>query len=102
MYKRQSHSFNLIGASAKVWEIQHNVLHHTYPNIEQADDDINTPFFLRFSPHAKKYWIHKFQHIYIWFFYAISTLAWITGKDFIRINRYHNMGFLVKKNEFIT
>lgn len=95
-----SNSFNLIGASAKVWEIQHNVLHHTYPNIDHADDDINTPFFLRFSPNAKKYWIHKFQHIYIWFFYAISTLAWITGKDFIRINRYHNMGFLVKKNQF--
>lgn len=95
-----SNSFNLIGASAKVWEIQHNVLHHTYPNIDHADDDINTPFFLRFSPNAKNYWIHKFQHIYIWFFYAISTLAWITGKDFIRINRYHNMGFLVKKNQF--
>ncbi|MGB0360401.1 MAG: tRNA pseudouridine(13) synthase TruD, partial [Endozoicomonas sp.] len=33
---------------------------------DTADDDINAPFFLRFSPHAKKYWLHRFQHIYIW------------------------------------
>ena len=39
------YSFNLIGANAIVWKIQHNVLHHTYPNIDQADDDINAPFF---------------------------------------------------------
>ena len=64
------------------------------------DDDINQPFFLRFSPHAKKYWTHQFQHIYVWFFYGLSTISWITTKDFVRINRYHKMGFLVEKNEF--
>lgn len=94
------YTFNLIGANADVWKIQHNVLHHTYTNIEHADDDINAPFFLRFSPHAKHYWAHKFQHIYIWFFYGISTISWITTKDFIRLNRYHKMGFLAKKNEY--
>jgi linoleoyl-CoA desaturase len=83
-----------------VWKIQHNVLHHTYTNIEHADDDINAPFFLRFSPHAKKYWSHQFQHIYIWFFYGLATISWITTKDFVRINRYHKMGFLNEKNEF--
>lgn len=62
------YSFNLIGGNAVVWKIQHNVLHHTYTNIEDADDDLNAPFFLRFSPHAKHYWVHQFQHIYIWFF----------------------------------
>ena len=91
------YTFNLIGANATVWKIQHNVLHHTYTNIDQADDDINTPFFLRFSPHAKHYWVHRFQHIYIWFFYAISTLSWITSKDFVSLKRYKNTGLLNKK-----
>jgi len=95
-----SYSFNLIGANATVWRIQHNDLHHTYTNIEHADDDINAPFFLRFSPHAKKYWSHKFQHIYIWFFYGLATISWVTTKDFVRLNRFHKMGFLNKKNEF--
>ena len=94
------YSLNMIGANARVWKIQHNVLHHTYTNIEHADDDINAPFFLRFSPNAKKYWTHKFQHIYIWFFYGLATISWITTKDFVRINRYHKMGFLIEKNEF--
>ncbi|MFY0604431.1 MAG: acyl-CoA desaturase [Flavobacteriaceae bacterium] len=94
------YTFNLIGGNATVWQIQHNQLHHTYTNIEHADDDLNAPFFLRFSPHAKKYWLHQFQHIYIWFFYGLATLSWVTTKDFVRINRYHEMGFLDKKNEF--
>jgi len=94
------YTFNLIGANATVWRIQHNVLHHTYTNIEHADDDLNAPFFLRFSPHAKHYWVHQFQHIYIWFFYGISTISWITSKDFVRLNRYRAMGFLDKKGEY--
>ena len=94
------YTFNLIGGNAKVWKIQHNVLHHTYTNIDQADDDLNAPFFLRFSPHAKHYWVHQFQHIYIWFFYCISTISWITTKDFVRLKRYRDMGFFDKKNEY--
>ncbi|MDH5604942.1 MAG: fatty acid desaturase, partial [Cyclobacteriaceae bacterium] len=92
-------SINLIGANASVWRIQHNVLHHTYTNIDSLDDDINPPFFLRFSPHAKHYWVHQFQHIYIWLFYGLSTLSWVTAKDFIRLPRYKNMGYLQGKNE---
>jgi linoleoyl-CoA desaturase len=94
------YSFNLIGANAAVWKIQHNVLHHTYTNIDQADDDLNAPFFLRFSPHAKHYKLHRFQHVYIWFFYMISTISWITTKDFVRLKRYKDMGFFSKKGEY--
>ena len=93
------YTMNLIGGSATVWKIQHNVLHHTYTNIHEADDDINMPSFLRFSPNAKKYWWHRFQHIYIWFFYGMSTISWVTAKDFIRLRRYQKMGFFKRKNE---
>ena len=92
--KIMGYTMNLIGANEIVWKIQHNVLHHTYPNVDQADDDINAPFFLRFSPHAKRYWLHRYQHIYIWLFYGLSTLSWITTKDFIRVIRYRKLGFL--------
>lgn len=93
-------TFNLIGANATVWKIQHNMLHHTYPNVEGADDDINQPFFLRFSPNSKRLNLHRFQHLYVWFFYCLSTISWITAKDFVKITRFRNMGFLNKKNEF--
>lgn len=98
--KYMGYTMNLIGANATVWKIQHNVLHHTYTNIEAADDDISVPFFLRFSPHAKRNRLHRFQHLYVWFFYGISTISWVTAKDFIRLNRYKKMGFFSKKNEF--
>ncbi len=94
------YTMNLVGASSAVWRIQHNVLHHTYPNITGSDDDINAPFFLRFSPNAKRYALHRFQFVYTWFFYCISTISWVTTKDFVRMNRYRKMGFLNKRNEF--
>jgi linoleoyl-CoA desaturase len=94
------YSFNLIGGNAVVWKIQHNVLHHTYTNIEHADDDLNAPFFLKFSPHAKHYWVHQFQHIYIWFFYGLSTISWITSKDFVRLKRFKDMGLLNENQEY--
>jgi len=94
------YTMNLIGGNAAVWKIQHNVLHHTYTNIEGADDDINAPFFLRFSPHAKKNGLHRFQYLYVWFFYGLSTVSWITTKDFIRLDRYRKMGFFNKRNGY--
>ena len=98
--KYMGYTMNLIGANVTTWKIQHNVLHHTYTNIEDADDDINAPFFLRFSPNAKRNWLHRFQYLYVWFFYGISTISWITIKDFIRLNRYRKIGFFSKENEF--
>ena len=94
------YTFNLIGANATIWRIQHNVLHHTYTNIDHADDDLNSPYFLRFSPNAKHYAIHKYQHIYIWFFYCLATVSWITTKDFVRLKRFRDMGLLTKENEY--
>ena len=89
----------IIGASDIVWKIQHNVLHHTYTNIEDADEDIMPRFVMRFSPNQPKYWFHRFQHIYCWFFYATNTIIWTTIKDFIKLGQYKKQG-LVKPKEF--
>lgn len=99
--KLLGYTINLIGASEKVWRIQHNVLHHTFTNIEEHDDDINAPFFLRFSPHAKRTRLHKYQHFYVWIFYGLSTIAWITTKDFVRYTRYYKMGLVKNRQRYI-
>jgi len=85
-------SLNFIGGNATVWKLQHNVLHHTYTNIEGMDEDITTISALRFTPHKKRYPIHRFQHIYAWFFYGIMTLYWISSKEFTQLMRYGKMG----------
>ncbi len=92
-----SNTINLIGSSKHMWRIQHNVLHHSFTNINEHDDDIHTPFFLRFSPHATKNKLHKYQHWYAWIFYGLSTISWLTFKDFINLVRFKKMGLIRDK-----
>ncbi len=98
--KLLSNSMNLIGGNAYVWFIQHNVLHHTYPNIDEADDDIDIPFVLRMSPHQPRYWFHKYQHIYVWVLYSFATIFWVTTKDFVQLNKYWDRGLVKNRKEY--
>ncbi|MEM7550562.1 MAG: acyl-CoA desaturase [Bacteroidota bacterium] len=90
----------LLGVDPTMWKIQHNVLHHTYTNIEDADEDIEPRFVLRFSPHQPKRWFHEFQHLYVWFFYSMSTVIWITAKDFVKLFKYREKGFVKAGSDF--
>lgn len=89
---------NIVGGSSVNWKIQHNVLHHTYTNVEGADEDIDPGILMRLSPHAKHYKLHKIQHIYGWFLYTLMTFLWITTKDFRQLFRYKEMGLTKTQN----
>ncbi|MFB6307533.1 MAG: fatty acid desaturase, partial [Flavobacteriales bacterium] len=54
---------NFIGGYHVNWKIQHNMLHHTYPNIEGYDEDIamNT---MRITPEQERKWIYNLQIVY--------------------------------------
>ncbi len=97
-----SYTINLIGSNKDMWRLQHNVLHHTYTNIDEHDDDINPPVFLRFSPHSKKTKLHRFQHYYAWFFYGCMTIAWITFKDFVNLQKFKKLGLIKDKQTFYS
>ncbi len=90
---------NIVGGDAKLWKLQHNVLHHTYTNIHQVDEDIDGPSFLRFSPHHTKKKIHRYQHILAFFAYGLMTLSWAGWKDITQAIRFKEKG-LIKKNKF--
>lgn len=92
------YSLNLIGANAFNWKVQHNVLHHTYTNVHDADEDISPRGILRMHPSSEWKPFHRFQHLYAWFFYGLMTIVWILVKDFVRIIRYQKDG-LVKKQK---
>ena len=95
-----SYLINFIGGNKENWRIQHNVLHHTFTNIEGVDEDLDGPFFLRFSPHKKRYWIHKGQHIYAWFFYGLMTISWSTTKEFIQLVRFKKLGLTQTQRKY--
>ncbi len=70
------------------WQVQHNVLHHTYTNIHGHDEDLDAGRIIRFSKHGKWAPIHRFQHIYSIFFYGLLTMNWVTTVDFKQTKRY--------------
>ncbi len=81
----------MVGVEPRTWKIQHNVLHHTYTNIESADEDIEVRPVLRLSEHQPRHWFHRFQHLYVVFFYSIPIIVWATAKDFVKMFKYRRL-----------
>ncbi|WP_026999465.1 fatty acid desaturase family protein [Eisenibacter elegans] len=93
-------SLYLLGGNVFCWKTQHNVLHHTFTNVFEVDEDIDTKWILRLSPEAplKKY--HRFQYIYAFPLYSLMTFSFLV-KDFIKVFQYHQKDFKVKvKSDF--
>lgn len=84
----------LLGGNPLNWKIQHNVLHHTYTNVDGMDQDIDSVSLLRFSPGQKRKKIHRFQHIYAFFFYMLLTASWMTSKEYLQMKNFRDLGLL--------
>lgn len=76
------YTFELMGANGYLWKITHNVIHHTYTNIQGIDEDLEVSPLLRLSPESEHRPIHKFQHIFGFAAYSFSTLYWVFVKDY--------------------
>jgi linoleoyl-CoA desaturase len=76
------YSFDLLGANGYMWKMTHNIMHHTYTNIQGIDGDLEVSAFLRLSPRSAYRPIHRFQHFYALPAYSLSTLVWVLLKDY--------------------
>ena len=79
---------DLVGGNATNWKIQHNLLHHTFTNLNDIDGDIDAGALMRFNKGQKRYFFHRFQHIYAWALYGLMTMQWMTYKDFFQMARF--------------
>lgn len=70
------------------WQVQHNVLHHTYTNIHGHDEDLDAGKIIRFTPQTPWRRFHRFQHYYSIFLYGLLTLNWAITTDFIQMRNY--------------
>lgn len=77
-----SYSLNLMGCSSYFWKQKHNVIHHSFTNIEGHDEDIDIKPFIRTNEHQEIKWYHRYQHIYWVFLYCLTYLNWIFVTDF--------------------
>ncbi len=85
---------NFLGAYHINWKIQHNVLHHSFTNIGEHDEDIDKKGIIRFSPHQKRKSIFKFQAYYAPFLYGFMTFYWLVAKDIDQLIRYNKRNLL--------
>jgi linoleoyl-CoA desaturase len=77
-----AHCLNVLGGNAYFWKIKHNINHHTYTNVEGMDSDIDVKPFMRLHEGQPLRAYHRFQHIYWFFLYGVSYIAWIFYEDF--------------------
>ena len=78
-------SLNALGGNAFIWKFKHNIIHHTYTNVDGVDDDIAKSPIMRQCDTQKWVPAHRFQHVYVVLVYAISSFAWVALMDF---NKY--------------
>lgn len=78
------HTLNLMGGDVHLWKTKHNMIHHSFTNIDGLDDDIDIQPVMRISRQQKRRWIHRFQHIYGFIFYALNYIFWVFYFDFCK------------------
>jgi linoleoyl-CoA desaturase len=79
-------SINFLGANVYLWKTKHNIIHHTYTNIDGIDDDIDAGVVLRLAETQKKYGIHRIQHWYFILAYSLLYFYWIFFTDIKNIS----------------
>ncbi len=69
-------SMDFIGGSSIVWRSEHNLGHHIHTNHDNDPDTVSGWPVMRFNPTTGHRWWHRYQHVYVWFMYAIVASRW--------------------------
>ncbi|WP_205509374.1 fatty acid desaturase family protein [Longitalea arenae] len=75
-------TINALGGNSFIWRHKHNIIHHTYTNVDGIDDDIAKTPFIRMCSSQQWVPMHRLQHLYTPVLYAISSMIWILFQDF--------------------
>ena len=86
--KLMGSSIYILAGNVYNWKVQHNVLHHTFTNIKDHDEDIDAGRIIRFSLHSQWLKIHKLQKYYSVFLYGLLTINWAITTDVKQMHRY--------------
>jgi len=80
-------ALDLLGGSSYVWRWKHNVFHHSFPNVDGLDDDIDLGALCRMSRHQPLRAFHRWQHAYMWVLYGLIVPKWQLWDDFAALAR---------------
>ncbi|MEO5570148.1 MAG: acyl-CoA desaturase [Bacteroidia bacterium] len=90
---------NMIGVNAWMWKQKHNIIHHTYTNVNGVDDDLSKSSLLRLCPSQKQLKIHRYQYIYCIPLYGLTSLFWTFFTDFTKYFKRRIHGTAIQKME---
>lgn len=79
-----AYSLNLLGGDVHLWKTKHNMVHHSFTNIEGYDDDIDIQPYMRLHAEQKQHKMHRYQHIYGFVLYALNYTLWVFYFDFLK------------------
>ncbi len=74
---------DVMGVCSFIWRPKHNVFHHTFTNVEGVDYDLDLGALARLSPDQPRRFFHRYQWLYLWFFYGFLIPKWIFHDDFV-------------------
>ena len=86
---------DLMGMNSYIWNIRHNIQHHTFTNVAGGDVLLDSIPFIRVSPQQKKFAIHKYQVFYVPVMYMLYSIFWVCFID-INMFRQKQMGNYTK------
>jgi linoleoyl-CoA desaturase len=78
-------TLKLLGGSSLFWVDDHNRKHHTAPNVDPFDGDINYGVLARVAPSQPWRPWYRFQQYYMWFLYALIPERWQFYLDFQKL-----------------
>jgi len=82
---------DLMGMNSYIWNIRHNIQHHTFTNVSGGDVLLDNIPFIRVCPQQKKFSFHKYQVWYVPVLYMFYSIFWVFFID-INMFRQKNMG----------
>ncbi|HLG04279.1 MAG TPA: fatty acid desaturase [Bacteroidia bacterium] len=91
------YTLNLMGGNVLLWKTKHNMIHHSFTNIEGVDDDIDIRPFIRTNVNQPHKWFHRAQHIYFPLLYSLTHFWWIYQRDFLKYFSGKISGMKIKK-----
>lgn len=76
-------SLDVMGVSSFIWRRKHNAFHHTFTNVQDVDYDLDFGMLARLSPEQPRRSYHRYQFLYLWFFYGLLLPKWVFFDDWV-------------------
>jgi linoleoyl-CoA desaturase len=75
-------SLDVMGVSGHYWKQKHNIIHHTFTNVQGVDFDLDFGDIARLSPEQPCRPWHRYQQYYLWVLYGLLLPKWVFYDDF--------------------